>query len=82
MAQSSFTNKIQLYHYAQLENMLNFYAVCPVLYAIKFSVNLTGVKAASRTLMKLSPDVNFTNIPLTQAFSNKSLARTFFELGF
>jgi hypothetical protein len=33
-------NYNQLYHYKQLENTLNFYAVRPVLYASKISVNL------------------------------------------
>jgi hypothetical protein len=39
----SFTNKItsiQLHHYIQLENTLNFYPVHPALCANKFSVNL------------------------------------------
>ncbi len=33
-------NYTQLHHYTQLENMLNFYTLCPALYANKFSINL------------------------------------------
>jgi hypothetical protein len=37
-------NYAQLHHYAQLENMVNFYAVRPALFANKFSVNLQAQK--------------------------------------
>jgi hypothetical protein len=37
-------NYPQLHHSAQLENTLNFYAVRPVLYADKFSINLVVQK--------------------------------------
>ncbi len=53
----SFTEKItpQLYHYAQLEIMLNFYAVRFTIYASKTWCKPSGTKTADRTLMKLSP---------------------------
>ncbi len=60
----SFTNKITLnfrYQYAGLENALNSYALLSTLCASRISIR--RVKTAGRMLMKLTPGVNFINVP-------------------
>jgi hypothetical protein len=57
----------QLYYYAQLEKMLNYYARS-LLYSVRRldQRKPTGTKVARRMVIKLSPGVNFTNILLAQ----------------
>jgi hypothetical protein len=48
-------NYVQHHHYAQLENTLNFYTVCPALHTNKFSINLLAQKLPVENLVSISP---------------------------
>jgi hypothetical protein len=51
-------NYTHLHHYAQQENILNFYTVRPALYANKFSINLLAQKLQTA----------FTQVALSQSY--------------